>query len=304
MFEIDRIPSVVWDALQQKDICEDDVLLTARADRTCDHTVADVYLLATSDRLVILSGITALENRAKSKRRTPNVHSVFKTLDYRTYPLDSLKDIRVEELLSAGRLTAKQTTDREEHPVLLAAFTNFCKDSMLIFAKYANKLALGETPEIDPKDDPKDKHCPKCGMRYPDPNRKICPHCMEKGKLFRRFSTFLLRYRVSLILTVLSLVLLTAMSILAPYLSSGFFYDEVIDSAGSFAGQIFLVVFLIVATNLLKMGATMINNLVTSVIAAKVVFDLKKTIFSAIERLSLSFFTGRQTGGLMLGVSL
>ena len=43
MFEIDRIPSIVWDALKQKDICTDDVLLTARADRTCDHTVADVF---------------------------------------------------------------------------------------------------------------------------------------------------------------------------------------------------------------------------------------------------------------------
>ena len=33
------------------------------------------------------------------------------------------------------------------------------------------------------------------------------------------------------------------------------------------------------------------------------VFDLKKTIFGAIERLSLGFFTGRQTGGLMTQVN-
>ena len=174
---------------------------------------------------------------------------------------------------------------------------------MFLFAKYANKLSEGEALELDPKDDPAGKQCPKCGLRYPDLNRRICPHCMEKGKLFRRFSVFLMRYRFSIIITMLSLAAMTALSILAPYLSSGFFYDEVIYGVGEFAGEILLVLGLIIATRLLKTLVTMVNNYVTSRIAAKMVFDLKKTIFSAIERLSLGFFTGRQTGGLMTQIN-
>jgi ABC-type multidrug transport system fused ATPase/permease subunit len=170
---------------------------------------------------------------------------------------------------------------------------------MFLFAKYANKIAMGEELVIDEKDDPSTKQCPKCGLRYPDLNRRICPHCMEKGKLFRRFSVFLMRYRVSIIITMISLAVMTALSILAPYLSSGFFYDEVIYGVGEFAGEILLVLGLIIATRLLKVLVTMVNNYITSRIAAKMVFDLKKTIFSAIERLSLSFFTGRQTGGVI-----
>ncbi|MBQ9784030.1 MAG: ATP-binding cassette domain-containing protein [Clostridia bacterium] len=291
MFEIDRIPAPVKRVLEEGGVSMADIRLSAHADRTQTQTVGDVYLLASDTELMLLFGTW----------QSPQIHTQFTQTGLERIPIDTLRDFRVEELLSAGRLVARRVGSDE--PVLLACFTNFCKESMLLFAKYAEKLAAGEEMEIDPKDDPHAKCCPKCGLRYPDLNRRVCPHCMEKGKLFRRFSVFLARYRGYLILSLLSLVFLTAMSILAPYLSSGFFYDEVISEYGAFAGNLVLVLFLIVATGLLKTLSTMVNNYVTSVIAAKVVFDLKKTIFSAIERLSLSFFTGRQTGGLMTQVN-
>ncbi len=260
------------------------ILLAAHADRTKEHIVGDEYVFATADALILLH-----------KGQGEDSHAIT------TYPIKELRGISVEELLSSGRLIARR--GEENAPILIAAFTNFCKESMFLFAKYANKIAMGEELVIDEKDDPSTKQCPKCGLRYPDLNRRICPHCMEKGKLFRRFSVFLMRYRVSILITMLSLAAMTALSILAPYLSSGFFYDEVINGAGKFAGEILLVLGLIISTRLLKTLVTMVNNYVTSRIAAKMVFDLKKTIFSAIERLSLGFFTGRQTGGLMTQIN-
>ena len=285
MFAIDRIPEEVLDILLARGIDANSILLAAHADRTREHTVGDEYLFATTEQLIVLHN-----------KETADGNPVLTT-----YPIKELRGISVEELLSSGRLVAKR--GEENTPILVAAFTNFCKESMFLFAKYANKIAAGEELVIDEKDDPASKLCPKCGLRYPDLNRRICPHCMEKGKLFRRFSVFLLRYRASIIITMVSLAVMTALSILAPYLSSGFFYDEVIYGVGEFAGQILLVLGLIIATRLLKILVTMVNNYVTSRIAAKMVFDLKKTIFSAIERLSLSFFTGRQTGGLMTQIN-
>ncbi|MBE6566116.1 MAG: ATP-binding cassette domain-containing protein [Ruminococcaceae bacterium] len=285
MFAVDRIPEEVLDILLARGIDANSILLAAHADRTREHTVGDEYLFATTEQLIVLHN-----------KETADGNPVLTS-----YPIKELRGISVEELLSSGRLVAKR--GEENTPILVAAFTNFCKESMFLFAKYANKIAAGEELVIDEKDDPASKLCPKCGLRYPDLNRRICPHCMEKGKLFRRFSVFLLRYRASIIITMVSLAMMTALSILAPYLSSGFFYDEVIYGVGEFAGQILLVLGLIIATRLLKTLVTMVNNYVTSRIAAKMVFDLKKTIFSAIERLSLSFFTGRQTGGLMTQIN-
>ena len=284
MFAIDRIPNDIFAFLTSQGIDVNSILLAAYADRTREHMVGDEYLFATEESLIHLH-----------KGKGENIPLVT------SYPIKELRGICVEELLSSGRLVAHRKEENE--PVLLAAFTNFCKESMFLFAKYANKVAAGEELVIDEKDDPAAKQCPKCGLRYPDLNRRICPHCMEKGKIFRRFSVFLMRYRVSILITMLSLAAMTAFSILAPYLSSGFFYDEVIYGVGEFAGEILLVLGLIIATRLGKTLVTMVNNYVTSRIAANMVFDLKKTIFSAIERLSLGFFTGRQTGGLMTQIN-
>lgn len=302
MFEIDSIPSAVTDALHQKNIRTEDILLGAFCDRDREQTPIQTYLFATEAQLWILSGAISAEGERNSKRGgNPRVKRVWREISFESYEMASLKSFKVEELLSTGRLCVERREDSS--PILLACFTNFCKDSMHLFAKYANKIAKGEFEEIDEKDDPKTKRCPKCGMRYPDMNRRICPHCMEKGKLFKRFSVFFLRYRVRLTVMVLSLVVMTAMSILTPYLSSGFFYDEVIYGTGSFAGEILLVLGLIIATRILKTLTTVVNNLLSSRIAIHMVFDLKKTIFAAIKRLSLNFFTGRQTGGLMTQVN-
>lgn len=297
MFYIDTVDERIIKLLETHGVTRESLRLAAFCDRDREYRPTPVYLFATDRDLIVLEGKWEGEELPTAQNAGPSFEEAF----YQTYQLSTLHAFRCEELLSAGRLTAQQ--GEENTPVLIACFTNFCRASVQVFSKYVSKLAKEEETEIDPKDDPAGSCCPTCGLRYPDRNRKVCPHCMEKGKLFKRFSVFVLRYRLYVALAVLSLVVLTAMSILAPYLSSGFFYDEVIFGTGEFAGAIFTVLFLIIATRLLKLLATVINNRVTSEIAAKMVFDLKKTIFGAIERLSLSFFTGRQTGGLMTQVN-
>ena len=271
MFEIDRIPTAVIETLTSKGISVTEILLSAYCDRSRDLLPAQTYLLATKDQLLILSGVTALERQpSKTKYSSLKATRAFHETSFEQYSLAELHDFRVEELLSAGRLVAKH--GEENQPILLCAFTNFCKASVFLFAKYVEKLAKGEELDVDPKDDPSAKCCPKCGLRYPDANRRICPHCMEKGKLFVRFFSFFGRYRGYLALMLLSLVILTAFSILTPYLSSGFFYDEVISGTGEFAGQILLALGLIVATRVLRLLANIANSLITSTVAPKIVF--------------------------------
>ena len=186
VFAIDRIPEDAWSILTSFGIDKNSILLAAHADRTREHAVGDEYVFASADALILLH-----------KGAGENTHAIT------SYPIKELHGISVEELLSSGRLVARR--GEEKSPILIAAFTNFCKESMFLFAKYANKIAAGEDLVIDEKDDPAQKLCPKCGLRYPDLNRRICPHCMEKGKLFRRFSVFLMRYRASIFITMLSL---------------------------------------------------------------------------------------------------
>ena len=296
LFEIDKIPAEIYAVFAEKGIAREDILLAAYCDRDREHTPCDTYLVATAGELAILSGTFSRETETRRHRSA----KIWNEKSYDTYSLASLSRFRIEELISSARFTAEQEGG---DPIFLAAMTNYCRTSMIVFKKYLDQIKRSGTVSVDPDDDPKSNRCPKCGHRYPEKNRKICPRCMEKGKLFRRIAGFFLKYKGYLALSLVSLVGMTAFSILAPYLSSGFYIREALTEGGSFYGQIAIVLAMLIATKLLMMGATIINNYVTSIIAARVNFDLKKTIFGAIERLSLGFFTSRQTGGLMTQVN-
>ncbi len=298
MFAIDIIPQEIFAVLSSKGIAEDQILLTAKCDRDREHHPCDVYLIATKEELAVITGIFSLKTTKKQKTlRT------FEETDFRLYSLEKLDRFRIEELVSGARFTA---ADENGEPILITAMTNFCRTSMIIFQKYLGQIKRNGEIELDPDDDPRSNRCPKCGQRYPEKNRKICPKCMEKGKLFSRIASFFLKYKGYLLLSLLSLAVMTGLSVWAANLSSGFFIDKVLtdtDPDNPFAGQVTLVLAMIVGTKLVTMLATIVNNYMTSVIAARVSFDLKKTIFGAIERLSLGFFTSRQTGGLMTQVN-
>ena len=297
MFEIDKMPIEIYDILSAKGVPKEEILLAAYCDRNCEHEPQEVYLLATSKELLKLSGVFS----RKTDGKLPHSKRVWIEADYTVYPLESFARFKIEELVSGGRFTAMLTNGE---PVFITAFTNFCRTSMIVFKKYLDIIRTEGAFELDPVDDPKENRCPKCGHRYPEKNRKICPRCMEKGRLFRRISVFFLNYKGYLIFSLFSLIAMTGLSIWAANLSSGFFIENVLeDTSSPFYGAVVTVLAMLIGVKILSMGANIINNLATSVIAAKVNFDLKKTIFGAIERLSLGFFTSRQTGGLMTQVN-
>ena len=301
MFSADKIPEYIYDLLSEKGVAKEEIYLTAYCDMNSDHVYCDCYLSATKDKLYLLSGSELLKGKENSAK---GLDTYWKEIAFEEYPLCDIESFAIEELLSTARLTAK-TKDGES--LFICAMTNFCKAGTNLFIKYLHKIMKDEitSPDftIDPEDDPAANRCPKCGMRYPDRNRKICPKCMEKGKLFRRFGKFLLRYKKEIAILLISLVAMTATGVLLPFFSNGFFFDEVLNRDGSLYGQLGTAIIIIVTTKALLHVADMVNGYISTKIAAKVIYDLKNTIFGAIERLSLGFFNGRQTGGLMTQVN-
>jgi len=183
--------------------------------------------------------------------------------------------------------------------VLISYLTNTQKNNLYLFIKYLKKLKETGEAVFDEQDKAPELFCPKCGNRYVNAERKICPKCMDRSRIIKRTSEFFMKYKWSVAIILVTIILTSALGVLAPYISGGFYYDEVIEPNGNYYGQIFLVLAIIFATRLLSVCVNMIAGVASSSVAAKIVYDLKKVIFSAIERLSISFFTNRQTGGLM-----
>ncbi len=323
MLQIDKIPLSLLALLSQKGIPEESILLCAKTDISPERVYCDNWLIATRDDLLIVGGVKTIAPKKETEAflflHPERLECNFSEISYAYYPMKSICDFEVESLISDARLVAwydenaakekteheKEEKKRSEHarPVLLAMMTASTKNAASLFIKYIKQIQEKGEITVDEEDFKKEIFCPKCGRRYPDPNRPICPHCMDKGKMLSRISIFFIKYKKSIAAIFVFMVLSAVLAVLTPYFSNGFFYDEVLDQNGKFFGSILLVLGIVIATKLLNKIFVMISGVVTSRITSRIVYDLKKTIFSAIERLSLSFFTGRQTGGLMTQIN-
>ncbi len=301
MLITDKIPQHIYGSLEREGVDISKIMLATYCDMDAGHIFCDTYVIATKESIYVISGSVVIDGGDPHKK---HAERIWRENAFEQYDIADIKQLKLEEMQSSARLTAKRESG--DH-TFLCAMTNTCRSSVLIFIKYFDRMKKGDITEvdfqIDEEDDPASRCCPKCGMRYPDKNRKVCPRCMEKGKLYRRFGMFLIKYKKYIAIMLASLILLTATSILIPYFSNEFFYDEVLREDGGFFGEILLVIGIIVATRVLSQIFTIINGRISAKIAARIVYDLKMTVFTSIEKLSLSFFNGRQTGALMTQVN-
>ena len=156
---------------------------------------------------------------------------------------------------------------------------------------------VGELCEEKPRE--KGTVCPKCKQPYPDPRTPVCPRCMNKMQMVKRLLPFFGKYKFYILLIFLCILAASALNLLSPFISSKILYDEVLVENGRYYGQITQIMLIIVGANLLSTVVNMCTQLINARVSARVTYDLKRIIFSSFGRLSLSFFTGRQTGGLM-----
>ena len=293
------LPRDVAAAFEEKGLFEKDILFFVKTDLDLDFHYTEVYCVATNDTLAVLSG---KRNIISARRLFGNLHTdtEFCLYSYDEYEITKLSDFSCDMNISSGLLSAVYDGER----CGIVRFSMSTKNKVFVFLDNIKKLA--ENGSVSPdeiKTDDEELCCPKCGNRYTDPKRKICPKCMDKAKLMKRLSVFFLKYKFYMLVSFISLVATTALAALLPYIKGSVLYDDVLDAGGKYYGKILYVVVLIISTKFLNVVVSTINGIVTSRISARVSYDIKKTVFEAISKLSYGFFTSRQTGGLMTSVT-
>ncbi len=297
MTEIEQIPAGVYEAAAKRGITAENALLAAYADRNKDGTNCDNWIFVTKDTLTLIGGIQRIlpkEHVGRMDRRRLEVK--FGQLSFDEYLLETLRDFRVEQQISGCILTAFD--EGAQAYILITHLSCHKMEEMIQLCTCLNEYKeKGEFQPPEKKED--DRYCPKCGRLYPDQSRKLCPACMNRMRVIRRMGTFMMKYKWQVLTVLAAMTLTTLLGVLTPYISSGFFYDQVLTVGGAFYGQVALVIFLIVSTRLLALLINMVNEVLTARIVPKVTYDLKNVIFHSIERLSVGFFSKRQTGSLM-----
>lgn len=280
-----KLPAEVKAMLEQNAIGQEEAIFSALFDLSDSGEYENGYIVLMSDKLLVLRGQgTGAES----------------------YRLDEIGKIDVENGIGCNMLTILQGEELQ----YIARFTNSCLAKMLQLKKGVEQLKRGE--DFKP---PKEEEicCPKCGKRYPDPARKICPGCMDKRTVFWRVLGYFKPYVPHFVLMCVTILGTAVLNLVWPYLNGEILYDKVLANEESFLRQIglaqgdfvtalLLLVLAMAATKVVLLVFQIIHGVLTAHMVVNVVKDMKKEVFRKMGQLSISFFRSRQTGGLMTRV--
>lgn len=213
--------------------------------------------------------------------------------------LETVERLTVVNLVASGMLVMHEKGAPEQR---IGMFTNGQMEAAVRLVSAFEKLKQGRSPE-ERKEERKDNTCPNCGMLYPVRGEKICLRCMKKHAIFRRLLKLTGKYKGTIALIILFMLLNSATNLVIPYLSGTVLFDQALGGSGRFAGQIGLVILLIIVFRTLSLLFGIVFGIQNAKLAANVAFDLKADVFNALQRLSLAFFQKRQTGQLMTRVN-
>ena len=309
-----KLPKSFLSALEKHTIQSKEIIFSAAADFDMDYRFADTVIALTASRLII----AAYPYREKAEYRLGGyeswqVQEAWELTEpaLKLYRLDQIEKMEVLRQISTGVLTAviEGTAYNLCHfsNTRMAAFTQLCK----VF----DKTKKNEEIKEEDLDVSKGKECcPKCGMIYPDQERKVCPKCMDKKSILLRVLSYFKPYKGSLAVMMLCYIGTALLNLVWPYLSGTILYDQVLSKneaflaglhlpAGRFSLALTMLVITMVLTKILIQGMGILQGVLTARIAPEVVSKIKSQVFESMGKLSISFFTRRQTGGLMTRVS-
>ncbi len=301
-------------------IGKDDIIFASMADFDAEYRFADSIVALTKDRLAV----AAYPYREKSEHRfggyggwqfgeemAKKELTLMEEPAIQIYELSSIGRMEVIRQVAAGVLLAE--IDGVEHNI--CHFSNTRMEMFLRLCSLLEKVKKGEEISEEDLNVKKGKECcPKCGMIYPDQERKVCPKCMDKKSILLRVVSYFKPYKKYLALMMFCYLGTALLNLVWPYLSGTVLYDQVLARnedflamlripSGRFVTALTMLVITMIVTKVIIQALGILQGVLTARIAPEVVGTLKSQVFTSMGRLSISFYTKRQTGGLMTRVS-
>ncbi|MBR4882171.1 MAG: hypothetical protein IKU19_09560, partial [Clostridia bacterium] len=235
-----KIPEAVLKIAAENGMTKDTVKAKVKLDRGRDNTPLDCYIFFDGRELLFLSGINILVKKEELRRffgKNVPLEAKYKSLSVDRLNVEGWRDFEVEQQISGCIITAVN----EFGGIVVTNLSNTTADDARDFCTEVN-IALGCKDESERRRKEEPECCPKCGKPYPNKNRKVCPKCIDRAGVIKRYWYFTKKYKFQVLTIFAAMVLSSALTILAPYVSSGFFYDSVLTVGGKFYGEVLLVI--------------------------------------------------------------
>ncbi len=142
-------------------------------------------------------------------------------------------------------------------------------------------------------------YCPSCRREYPK-NTRICPFCMQRTSTLLRVLGFSTPYRKQIVLMAALMVSGTAISLVPPQITR-ILVDNIIPSAN--AAHLLLAVGVLAVVLLGEHSITIFRSRLGVWVGAHVTSRVRAQAYRHLQTLSLSYFSGQQTGALMSRIS-
>lgn len=227
--------------------------------------------------------------------------------------INKVSNLRLET--SIGSVTL--LSDYEGKSKKIAALTNLYLEQMNLFIRHFENIKNGNDIDfglnVMEEEDEEELYCPICKTMYPDPAKKVCPKCTNKRTIFGRVLKYFFKYKISIFILALTYITSAVISIAWPYLNGKVLFDHVLKKDNKFLDKyglkgeytlaLLVVTLMLIGCRLISEISNMVQMVVMAKISTATVRDIKTDVFNSMSKLSLNFFTSKQTGGLMTRVS-
>lgn len=209
----------------------------------------------------------------------------------RTMSLDSLSDVRLESQTGNAVLEA----ETGDSVVLLSRIANEERAEAARLVR-AVRSAIDGVLVVPPPEEEASR-CPKCGRAIP-PGGDVCPVCIRSFGFRKRLADTAASYRGLFVWILVLFGAATFLELAVPWLTRHL-VDEVLLADGSAVGDLVSWVFLILVATVLGHLVRGARRYLTVQFGAGVARNLRLTVYTKLQALSLGYLNRYKTGDLL-----
>ena len=290
------LPEHIKEVLQENQLNTDSIIYSLKTDMTGAEAFGDCYIMFDEKGLYIAEIEEPEIPKKKKKKNTPPPKPVLHKLT--ALPINEIDEIFAEQYLATGQLTYKYQNEYYS----LGYFSIGLLSKADAFKKIFNIFK----EEKDYKQyiiNDKDSACQKCGAPVPS-GMHFCKDCVSKNSTIKRLFSFFGDVKWKMVFIIVFILFSNALNLLIPQFSTQKLYDEVLNPGNTLGYDallkgLFTVVLSMAAIKIFNQLFTLVYQYLVAGMLPNVIYSIKIKIFKAMQRLSVGFYTHKQTGSLM-----
>lgn len=293
---IEKNSLLISNLLDENNVSHEKIIFSSECDMDFDFCFSDSAVAFDGKNIYVLWG--------KSNSLDKNIVSKKKKKEFIVEKIDVYEDVTglfIEKNLTTGVLYIKNNGQGEA----ISFFSFALLGNVTGFVENVNYYIKNQT--MPQKAKLYQNKCVSCG-RDIQGGKNYCKECEKKKLGFGRVFEFFRDSKKQLIIILILMAMEAVLTLVVPQVSTKKLYDEVLNPGNTLGYEnllnaLFLTVASIAGIRIFNLILKVVYQFATESMLPKIIYKIKNKIFASMQKMSLSFYTSKQTGSLMERVS-